>query len=132
MLVQLRVVVGSLISMTSTGPWQLTRFLVLDMTSLLLSSFQSNQIVIDYQQDMRATIIPLRIPCHARHCCGSQVSQPGETIGYFDPLKACIVLASIVLIFHQRIFSLQQTETVTEQNAENNRLCSTKFQLAHL
>lgn len=132
MLVQLRAVVGCLISMTSTSPWQLTRFQVLDMTSLLLSSFQSSQIVVGYQQSMRATFVPLRTPCHAGHRCGSQVSQLGETIGYFDPLKACIVLASIVLTSHQRIFSLQQTETVTEQNTENNRLCSTKFQLTHL
>lgn len=32
----------------------------------------------------------LRLLCHTAHCCGSQASELGRTVGCFPPLEACM------------------------------------------
>lgn len=60
--------------MTSISQWQLARFPVLGINSLLLVYLKSNEMVISYLQDIGAIISPLWISCHVGYCCDSEAS----------------------------------------------------------
>lgn len=50
--------------------------------------------IVGYHQDESVTIKPLRITCHAGHCCHSEVSQLGRMIDGFPPLGPYVVPSS--------------------------------------